>query len=99
MTLEMKLALILAPLLGACASPTVPAWTKGDSTDAEFRAAMGECRSQAAKQPLTPKPGSRPEDAASLGAIPAEPGVSVQDMADFRRAVAECLSARGWSRR
>lgn len=92
-------ALLLAALvagLAACAvrpSAPAPGWAKAEATDADFRAAMAGCRTQASKQPLMPRlPSERSVE-------PGQPAVSLQDMANYKRAVDDCMAEQGWTRR
>jgi hypothetical protein len=95
----MKLAILLAVLLAACASPRLQTWVKPDATEEDLRATIARCHAQAAGRPVAPKRAA-PFD----GNDPTETGlsnasVSLQDMANFRRLVDECLAAEGWTRR
>ncbi|RQP21734.1 hypothetical protein [Piscinibacter terrae] len=95
----MKLPALLLCLLTACAAPVLPAaWTRPGATDADLRATMSQCRAEASKQPLAPRPmpsaGTDP-NSASVG----NPAATAQDMQDYRYAVNECMTRAGWARK
>lgn len=89
--------LLLATAVAGCAAPQPQptAWVKAEATDADYRAAIGRCHTQAARLPLTPGLSSSRDRAPD----PSQPAVSLQDMANFRRAVEECMRNEGWTRR
>jgi hypothetical protein len=94
----LRSALLLCFLPG-CASPTFPAaWSQPGSTDADLKAAMSQCRAEASKQPLAPRPmpsaGTDP-NSANVG----HPAATAQDMQDYRYAVNECMTRAGWTRK
>jgi hypothetical protein len=90
---------LLAMLLAACASPRLQTWVKPGATEEDLRATIARCRTQAAGHSVSPKRAA-PFD----GNDPTETGlgnasVSLEDMANFRRLVDECVAAQGWARR
>jgi hypothetical protein len=95
----MKPWIVLACCLAGCATPASQSWVKPDANDVDLRTALVRCRSQAANQPLAPKvipnPDPNSPEAAGLGAW----GVSMEDMASYRKAISDCMADDGWTRR
>jgi len=98
-TWRLALVSVLACALAGCAAHTVQQWQKAGATDADLRFAMGRCRTQAAGGVSAPQH-ERPADANDLGNGGLNtPSPSLQDMANYRHEVDDCLIADGWVRR
>jgi hypothetical protein len=95
----MRLTILLAVLLAACASPRLQTWQKPDATEEDLRATIARCRTQAASRPVTPKRPAPFDGTTSTETGLSNSGVSIEDMANFKRLVDECLVAEGWTRR
>ena len=94
--IRMRIEFLLVCSLAGCAA-IGSSWEQTEATDADSRAGMAMCRTQVSKIPLTPKLSSVPYDPNEVG--PHEPAVGLQDMANHRKAVNDCMEAQGWTRR
>jgi hypothetical protein len=95
----MRFWILAAPCLAGCAAAGSQVWYKPGMADVDSSTTLARCHTLASEQPLTPKMGSVPNanDPNSTGL--SQPGVSLEDMGNYRRAVNDCMAADGWMRR